>query len=750
MKTIYIPPLRLLITITILFVISNIGYCQKTLSLIGGEFSSGYNSEIPIQEILDCDSTIIVTYKFDHINLLNDKLYHSRVIPEIPGFYTLSGKGYFALPVRQDFFHIPNNHNISVELVSCISQNYTMAIAPSYEQLTEWEPEPTDSTQNKIPIIRGFYPATPLNLKTQSNGLAEIEVMPISYNESKKQVCIATELTYKVTFTKTKDTSEIRGIASNANKNIIKNIVLNSKSVNKSDEISTPEGYIVLTTPDYIKAVERFSEWKKRLGFNVKIISRTGWTPESIKHTIKSVYEKMAAPKYLLIIGDHEDIPGQQSHYGKYTYYTDYFYSYITSDNSGMPDLIKGRIPVKSLEEANVVIDKIMNYEMNPIIDNNFYINAIHSTYFQDKDKKKDGIEDRQYSRVTEDLSQYMLLLGKNIIREYYTEDDVIPLRWSTPDYSGSFEVPENLRKPLFKWDSNVESITKAINSGAFYVFHRDHGVKEGWVYPSYQNLDIRLLSNKNKLPVLFSVDCSCGRFEGDCFAENVLKHPNGGAVAVFAASEDSFTDQNDIFSNAIFKSIWPNTNENSDKEGTHRIGEILNQSLLANRHDYHNEIYHCFGDPSMMMVTNRPAEIQNIIVKRSDSSVTVSCANNDVAISFYDCISGMQKVVKSANADFESANPDAVSVVISGHNLLPYIDWRQPGGCIYVQNQEINTNRVYYADKIVFSSSMDNSSSVGSVKINNGLTTLYGKCIDMVQNVEISSRAQLKTNIIK
>ena len=150
------------------------------------------------------------------------------------------------------------------------------------------------------------------------------------------------------------------------------------------------------------------------------------------------------------------------------------------------------------------------------------------------------------------------------------------------------------LQRPYFAWDGDSADIVRYIDEGAFYVLYRGHGTDSTWVQPYFTGDNILSLANGDRLPVIFSINCETGSFqEDDCFAEAFLQKRNGGAIAVYAATEKSWPGYNDAMVIGMFDAIWPDpgvdsklynflhmTTSPSRLWETTRLGEILDQGL--------------------------------------------------------------------------------------------------------------------------------------------------------------------------
>ena len=89
--------------------------------------------------------------------------------------------------------------------------------------------------------------------------------------------------------------------------------------------------------------------------------------------------------KYLLIVGDFDDVPAQTFVEDNKTGVTDHQYG-LPNDSSHIPQIRRGRIPVNNTTELSTVLNKIIKYEQMPIIDSTSYKKALHLAHFQDGD----------------------------------------------------------------------------------------------------------------------------------------------------------------------------------------------------------------------------------------------------------------------------------------------------------------------------------------------------------------------------
>jgi hypothetical protein len=300
---------------------------------------------------------------------------------------------------------------------------------------------------------------------------------------------------------------------------------------------------------------------------------------------------------------------------------------YATVDGSDwLPDVSTGRISVDTASQAQNIIDKLINYERNSTSDSGFYVNMSVAAHFQDENL--DHREDHLWIRTSEEIHTYMDTNGYAAHMIYYTDSEVDPLYYRNGD-----PLPEYLlRDNGFPWIGNTTDIVTAVNSGQFILNHRDHGVRWMWVRPELYVWDVEGLTNGNKLPMVFSMNCETGWFDNETddpnhgtdysevnFAEAWQRNFNGGAAGVIAATRISYADYNDALTEGCYDAIWPNfLPDTTFSNPQYRMGQALNYGKLYMASVYGMgpttqvtfEVFHYFGDPTMEIWTALPWDL--------------------------------------------------------------------------------------------------------------------------------------------
>lgn len=717
---------------------------------------------------------IIVTYNFRNPIIYPNHFSPGSFLWKYSGFGVNDTPGEPAVPFRTDMFYIPAGYNAQITLQDATYKDTTLVLSPAIPNLPD---NGLAIAIDSITPYAGFYPNNVLEYgsfqKYHGISLQSVTIIPIRYNYSQHIVRAYTEIKYKVTFVHDNDRSKLKenGLnnMSDITKTFLSNVTLNfSASSNPSRAISDStwhsicdqRNYLILTTTEYLDSIQEFVEWKRLKGNDVQIETRPKgwWTPQRVKSLIDFLSEGDFHYDYLLIIGGNEDVPGEpfifSSSEGFCYAVTDYEYGLIAGNN--LPQIFRGRITGDNNSEIASALNKIIQYEKNPIMDEAFYKTALHCAQFQDnREGIKDGYEDHAFVLTSENIREHLRNRGFNVYRQYkaYATDTLF--HWSN-EYSNGDTIPTELQPGTFLWNGNADSIRNIINNGTLYVFYRGHGDTGCWYNPFFQNSDISQLQNGRKLPVIFSIACLNGKYNtSDCFAENALKKQEGGCVGIIAPTEISFSGNNDALALGMFDAIWPNlqltypfihySSYTNVPNPIYELGPILDQGLFRMGETYGMwglqtetcQLFHCFGDPSMRIYTDKPTYfVEPSIFSRGDS-IFVYVEDGDSRITFYDKVT---KEIKSYKGNYAGyANPsDRLVICLDRHNYVPYIwDYSKD---IYIQNEDIcGETRNYTGNSIYVGNNVTSTKPTGNVTIHNSCVNIHGKRLELHPGTQIA-----------
>ena len=664
----------------------------------------------------------------------------------IEGFGLRDAPGGYATPFRVDAFAVPEGCAAVVETVDSAFVDYDCRLAPARripEKGTAAEGVVKEGGQNASQ--GGFYPrkvavAAWRGSVYRGREICNVVVNPVQYDAAANKARAYSKITYKVRFVPKAGARAMAGAPATKPvilpaDNMLGNITMNGASAKAGDMAVKATGvaagddtrdYLIISVDKYAEAVDRFAEWKELLGFRVHKVLKGSWNSDAVKAEVEKAYAENPALYYLLIVGDHDDVPGQYMEHhaddGDFSvHYTDLYYGCMDGECDETPDIYRGRLSVSSPEEAATVVDKIIGYEKRPPTDAGFYERGVNCADYLDNDNGvADDYEDRRYVQTAEEIRAYMLGQGKDVERVYSTNYEITPKYWNRNYFSFGEPIPEDMLKPAFAWDGNEGDIRAAINGGVFYVLHRDHGLVDCWENPYFSVKHVDMLQNGDLQPVVFCVNCDNGAFQADCLAERFLRKQGGGAVAVIAASDISYSGYNDALACGLFDAIWPepglrpkfpgvNSLGGETPAPTYELGQILDQAQVRVSETFGSpdpsvssnekndsfcrivtkEIYHCFGDPSMQIRTEMPAPFSGVSVTRGNGCVTVGNGGETARITFVNRRTGEVVSHVAPSAVYTTADFEDVDVCVSGHNRIPYIDAGKLTGIESVQTDK-------------------------------------------------------------
>ncbi len=591
----------------------------------------------------------------------------------IEGFGKMNIVGKPALPAHNNLIAIPEKSSPKIVILETeykeVSGYYIHpALKPAMDTYGAKSPEfeIDKATYN----TDEFYPSENIEItginKIRGNSVAVVQIRPVQFNPVTHKLRMISKIKFRIEF-EGQSKSFDNLIQNNTSHfiNLFKNIVLNNKNIpdggKKREKDGASKDYIIITHSEYAAAADTLAKWKRQLGYSVEVVSSSSWTATEVKSAIHDRYASWTPkPDYFVIIGDHTGsyaVPGEIHQDPNYNddFATDLYYACMDGGSDYYPDMAHGRISVSSATEAMDVIHKIVNYERNPVNDVDFYANGLNCAQFQDvaDTEDPDGYAARRFCHTSEDIRDYMQTeQGYTVERIYYTDGANTPTNFNNGYYSNGEAIPtELLRANGYAWDGDQTDILNSINSGKFYVFHRDHGYVggSGWAHPYFTTAQIPSLTNGSKLPVVFSINCHTGEFQLDnCFAEKFLRHTNGGAVGVVAASYYSYSGYNDGFSAGMIDAIWSDPGltpvfgsggvpspPTSSANNTFTMGDVVNQGLVRmietwGDNEYTHQLFHWFGDPTMKIWTANPYD--NTITATVPGSV--NCDATSLSIS--------------------------------------------------------------------------------------------------------------------
>ena len=332
---------------------------------------------------------------------------------------------------------------------------------------------------------------------------------------------------------------------------------------------------LIISYKDFIAAVAPLVAQRQSQGFNVFVanvediydeFSYGVHTPQAIKDFLSLTRTTWShAPAYLLLVGDASYDARNYMNRGMWDLVpskpVDTFYMEASSDdsladfdNDGVPEISVGRLPARTVAEANLMVSKIVNY--NPA-----------------------------------SVPQSALMVADNPVGydfEHFSEQ-LIPL------LPGSIAVQRVYRAQEPSDAATHNDIIAKFNSGQVLVNYSGHGNIDIWGGSVFTSTDALALTNGSHLPFVVVMDCLNGFFADPALeglAESLLKAPNGGAVASFASSGLTIADPQHAMGQRMFELLYSGPSI--------PIGDASRQSKTATNDLDVRRTWILFGDPTM------------------------------------------------------------------------------------------------------------------------------------------------------
>ena len=448
-----------------------------------------------------------------------------------------------------------------------------------------------------------------------------------------------------------------------------------------SDELITmaPVTYIIVSDEMFEDALQPFIDWKTQKGFNVVEAYTSdpavGTTTTSIKNYLQNFYNTPPTgyepQSFVLIVGDVAQIPAFSGTTGSHP--TDLYYFEYTGDK--IPECYYGRFSANNLTQLQPQIDKTLEYEQYLFPDESY-------------------------------LGEVMMAAGADATFGPLHGNGQI--NYGTTNYFNSMHgiLSHTYLQPEPPGGNYSTLVKQNVSDGVAYANYTAHCSENGWADPSFKISDIPNLQNDQKYCLMVGNCCLSSRFSTTCFAEEVLRAANKGALGYIGGTNNTYWDE-DYWWGVGFEAVSVNPSYNPAHLGAYDVtfhdhgeaiadwyvtqGQMVVGGNLAvqqsntgnNQKTYYWEIYHLMGDPSLMVYMSIPQPITAIY----PDGLLVGSTSLDVSTEPYAYI-GLSKngdtFIAAACADdagdatltFDAlSDPGFLDIVITKQNFKPLID---------------------------------------------------------------------------
>ncbi|MFN3134040.1 MAG: type IX secretion system sortase PorU [Candidatus Kryptonium sp.] len=396
------------------------------------------------------------------------------------------------------------------------------------------------------------------------------------------------------------------GVGSNGYRKVSK--IEKVRNTNLRGEVEGAD-WVIITHSDFITQAKRLADYRARKDSLKTIVvdvediynefSCGILDPVAIRDFLKFAFDRWnRKPFYVLLFGDGDYdyrnvevsdknwVPPYESKEGLQqilTYTSDDFFVLLTPDI--YIDMAVGRLPVRTQEEAEIIVNKIIQYESND--DFGLWRNTI--VFVADDGLTSGGATDGTIHTVQSE-----------ILANYHTPEFINKRKLYLVAYPTVY-TSLGRRKP-----EAAKSLVDFINRGSVIVNWIGHGNPYVWAHERVFEIGytIQNLRNSGRLPFVVAATCDFARFDNpkaQSSAEVLLTLRDGGAIGVLSSGRLVYSSDNAAFNYKFFDELF----RGSDEFKTSRLGDAVFRvkQYYASLND---RKFILFVDPAMYLIIPR------------------------------------------------------------------------------------------------------------------------------------------------
>jgi len=413
--------------------------------------------------------------------------------------------------------------------------------------------------------------------------------------------------------------------------------------------------------------------------------------PTAIRDFLKFAYDNwQIKPFYVLLFGNGTyDILNMENQNNNFipayeteeslsqvdSYPTDDYYARV-SGNDGKVDLAIGRLPLRSTNDAQSVVDKIIKYETG--LEQGIWRSTI--TLCADDGPAGPGEDDGSiHTAQSEDLAN-------TILPKYLFQDKIYLVAYPTT-FNGL-----GRRKPGVN-----QAIIDAINNGTLIINWVGHGNPDVWAHEDVFDINTTIPQIKNTdYFFLSAATCDFGKYDRPAqqsCTEILVNMPNSGAIEAFCSARVSFSTWNAALNDSFYVDLFGVRDQNNLPVNIGQAYFLAKQFI----HDQENdEKFHLFGDPAIKL--DQPQSFSRI------DSINGKNLQSPVQLNALSSVKIKGSVLNSSG----TVNPYNGEGIISVFDSKISIYYQEmdytvtfPGGLIYRGRATIN-NGIFQTDFVV------------------------------------------------
>lgn len=259
-------------------------------------------------------------------------------------------------------------------------------------------------------------------------------------------------------------------------------------------------------------------------------------------------------------------------------------------------DIGVGRLPVKSIQEASNVVDKIIRYESSPATLGNWRKSIVFVA---------DDGDNNLHQQQADQLAQFVSTLhpefdARKIYLDAYRQI-LLPAGEASPETN--------------------KTIEETLDRGALIVNYTGHGAEKLWAHERiFDDFMIEKLTNKN-YPLFVTATCEFGRQDDPgqiSSAELCVTRKNSGAIGLVSTARPVNSSTNFELNKAFYNALF-----NAGQTGPITLGEVFRQTKNNSINGVSNRNFSLLGDPSLQLAIPK-LETKITAIKAGNSTDTL------------------------------------------------------------------------------------------------------------------------------
>ena len=367
---------------------------------------------------------------------------------------------------------------------------------------------------------------------------------------------------------------------------------------------------LLISSPSILPVATLFARYRSSKGIKAKAYSTqeiyNEFSAGKVDVTAIRDFLRLKKPRYVLLMGDASvDYKGinkvatatermnyvpsyesRESLQPLQTYVSDDYFGLLAIDqgewlegNEAKNELLSvgiGRIPVRSFEEASMLVNKIISYERQNLTQ------PYRFAWLADDGDSNLHVQD------AEDFAAYIPEAFQ--VKKTYID-----------------QFPQETANGIYTSAAGKKASLDLFNYEADFIHFLGHGSESAWTDEKVITTnELQSLKNSRNLPLLLTATCQFGRFDDPnqlSGAEVSLLSNQGGAIGLISTTRPVFQSSNYLFGQAFYRNLTKHLN-NKD----YRLGDLYRDAKNESQSGVINRNITLLGDPSSALPWNQQA----------------------------------------------------------------------------------------------------------------------------------------------